>query len=122
STVNRYEVPLLSPPMSALVAGASTVFDPPFHRTTYLVTVVPLPSAAFQCTVAFPSGPAPLPSLGMVARTPPGASGRAHGGTALEAFDAPTPSPTERTPWQVKAGPGSPSRPRSLALVDRGAA
>ena len=39
-----------------------------------------------------------MPSLGIVALTPVGAEGFAHGVTELEDFEAPTPVPTEFTP------------------------
>ncbi len=103
--------------MDVLVDEASTVFEPPFQRTTYLVTVVPLPFAASQLTFARPFGPSPLPSLGRDAFTPVGASGFAHGTTSFDAFEEPVPVPTEFTPVMVKVCLLSRSRSRKDALV-----
>src|SRR5699024_10709284 len=84
---------------------------------TYLVTEVPLPSAASHRTVARPFGPLPSPSLGIEAETPVGAEGFAHGVTALDFVEAPSPLPTELTPLYVKVRFVSRSMSRNVAEV-----
>src|SRR5699024_12440912 len=99
------------------VVEASTVCEPRLHRTAYLVTEVRLPSAASHRTVARPCGPWPSPSLGIEAETPVGAEGFAHGVTALDFVEGPSPLPTELTPLEVKVCFVYRSRSRDVAEV-----